>query len=145
MESEENNYLKSIFKEVTTFIRNKIPNFYCADPGYSYRQLTKSFSNVTFTPRYDHFLDSDYHYSGDRKFIHYTSLHKLFSMLNEGALRLYNLAGVNDPQELQYSLRLINPNIKIDSISEYRSRFFFISLNESILCKDLSCDAAIII
>ena len=49
----------------------------------------------------DFVLDTSYEPKG-RRFVHFTSVRALFSILNENAIRLYNLDNVNDPREYDY-------------------------------------------
>ncbi len=44
-------------------------------------------------------LGTRYFYSSNKKVIHFTSLQVLFSIINENALRLYNLYNSNDDNE----------------------------------------------
>lgn len=74
--------------------------------------------NLTGTP---------YLLENTRKVLHFTSAEVLFSIINEGALRLYNLHNSNDPIEYQYASNTLKPIYgfkKVDSetYSEYLSR-----------------------
>jgi len=71
---------------------------------------------------------TNYFYSSSKKIIHFTSLQILFSIINEGALRLYNMHKSNDNEEYSfaaktladvYKLQGINFNKYIDKIKEY--------------------------
>ena len=78
------------------------------------------------------FQNSKYYYSDKLEFIHFTTLNNLFSILNEGALRFYNLNNSNDPNEFFFSLNLLNLGItKVDYFKSHTYTFSFCPLSES--------------
>ncbi len=59
--------------------------------------------NARFPTKNRKLLDTDYFYTSSKKIIHFTSLQVLFSIINEGAIRLYNLHNSNDNHEYSYA------------------------------------------
>jgi hypothetical protein len=51
--------------------------------------------------------NSPYYYSNNNKLIHFTSLSALYSIINEGAIRLYNLHNSNDEDEYTYASKML--------------------------------------
>lgn len=58
-------------------------------------------------------LGTRYFYSSNKKVIHFTSLPILFSIINENALRLYNLHNSNDKNEYSYAAEKLKDIYKI--------------------------------
>ncbi|KJF43098.1 DUF2971 domain-containing protein [Draconibacterium sediminis] len=61
-------------------------------------------------------LGTRYFYSSNKKVIHFTSLPVLFSIINENALRLYNLHNSNDENEYSYAVDKLKDIYKIQGI-----------------------------
>lgn len=60
---------------------------------------------------------TDYYFTDSNKIIHFTSMNILLSIVNEGALRMYNLHNSNDKNEYSYAaseLKNIYQNRRID-------------------------------
>jgi hypothetical protein len=55
---------------------------------------------------------SPYYYEGELKFIHYTSLKALISILRERAIRMYDLNSLQDPLELSFAIPEVKHNLK---------------------------------
>lgn len=51
-------------------------------------------------------------------FIHFTSIENLYSIINTGNIRLYNLVNMDDKFELEYGLKKLNFRRKISSVKE---------------------------
>lgn len=69
------------------------------------------------------------------RFVHFTSIRNLFSILQENSIRLYSLTGVNDLSEIQHTLKDIAPNypgFRLDDIvHSMKERTFVFSLCQS--------------
>lgn len=55
-------------------------------------------------------IDSQYSYKGELKFIHFSSLFAIQSILNTKTIRLYNLHNLNDPREYSFAGDLVTFN-----------------------------------
>ncbi len=68
---------------------------------------------IRFTARFpEHNKDlknTPYFLEGKKKLLHFTSLEVFFSIINEGAIRLYNLHNSNDPTEYEYASECLKP------------------------------------
>jgi hypothetical protein len=51
---------------------------------------------------------SQYYFNGEPKFIHYTNLQSLVSIINDKQIRLYDTSYLNDPQEFIFSANKLN-------------------------------------
>lgn len=77
-------------------------------------------------------LDERYQVNG-RRFVHFTSIRSLFSILNERGLRMYDVTHANDPNEIAYWLKSFEEDTSIfrddeveslnRKLGEYRIRF----------------------
>jgi len=61
--------------------------------------------------------DTEYLLNGTRKILHFTSLQTLYSIINEGNLRLYNLHNSNDPTEYRYAASFLEEIYKLQGFS----------------------------
>ncbi len=62
--------------------------------------------------------DSSYYYSENKKLIHFTSISALFSIINEGAIRMYNLHNSNDDSEYSYAASLMAEIYELQGVEE---------------------------
>jgi len=106
-------------------------NFDCRLEGMS--TSASSFLNgpITFHARFptknSYLINTPYLYDTSKKLIHFTSIPVLFSIINEGAVRLYNLHNSNDNTEYSYASNKLTEiykiqNINEESISDYINR-----------------------
>lgn len=78
-----------------------------------------------------YFKKSGYDYCGELKFIHFTTLPKLFSILNERIIRLYNLHSSNDENEYKYAAEILGlSNEEINFRKKYIYTFSFCPFSE---------------
>lgn len=99
-------------------------------------------NNLTIKLNENAFIDGypDKYKPNSNKVVHFTSLKVLFSILNEKAIRLYNLKSMNDPNEFSYIFenhklneKLIN-NLKSDIyISSFCDSSILLENNDNIL------------
>jgi hypothetical protein len=67
-----------------------------------------------------HFENTEYFYKGELNFIHFTSIDKLWSILNSRTFRLYNLNSSDDPDEYGYAARILGwPDTRIEIGKKY--------------------------
>lgn len=55
---------------------------------------------------------TDYYYDEDLTFVHFTNIFAFQDIIRQKKIRLYNLHNLNDPQELIYAFKYVEPNIK---------------------------------
>ena len=70
------------------------------------------------------------------KIVQFTSLKVLYSILNEHALRLYNLNNMNDPNELNFLFK--NTNVDQEYINYYKENIYIASFCSSNILKSES-------
>ena len=71
-------------------------------------------------------INSEYFYDKETRFVHFTSLNALQSILSEKCIRLYNLNNLNDPREYGYAGDLIFFNYK--NKKEAKENIFLLSM-----------------
>jgi hypothetical protein len=77
-------------------------------------------------------LNSEYYYQGELKFVHFTSLLAIQSILNSKTIRLYNLNNLNDPREYSFAGDLITFN-NINKEDAKENMYLFAMCKTSIL------------
>lgn len=104
-----------------------LPNIQSA--GYSSVGGDGYFDNATLylSVKSNIFNDSIYQFKDELTFIHYTSIDKLLSILNEGKIRLYDLNNMTDPTELHYGFNELNQTINFERIKILKSHLFSFS------------------
>ena len=75
-------------------------------------------------------LGTDYLNSSSKKVIHFTSLQVLFSIINEGAFRLYNLHNSNDAFEYSYAAEKLKSIYKLQGQDENDLNNFINTIKE---------------
>jgi hypothetical protein len=68
--------------------------------------------------------DTQYSPKSINKFIHYTSIDSLFSILNSKEIRLFNLNNLNDKTELKYSANQFNLELNEHQLNHFRNSYF---------------------
>jgi hypothetical protein len=69
-------------------------------------------------------------YKFKNRFVHYTSIDALFSILTSQELRLYNCNNLNDDFELTNSLEKLGFEMVKEDMKKFRNEFFVFSANE---------------
>lgn len=69
-------------------------------------------------------------YSGNNKFLHYTSLQSLIAILKTRRIRLYDFNNFNDPTEFIYANKYFKKFDEPESLREYKRQLFGLSLCE---------------
>jgi hypothetical protein len=77
------------------------------------------------------YVSSEYFYEGERKFVHWTNIQNLMSIINSRQIRLYNLQNPNDEKEFKYAgEKLTIPDNIIDYSKNYLYTFSFCESKE---------------
>lgn len=61
----------------------------------------------TLSKHFRSYIQTPFYYSGELKFVHWTSLTNLSSIINNSEIRLYNLINSEDEQEFSYAGKLL--------------------------------------
>jgi len=93
-------------------------------PGLPIRSWSQSGSDFELhVPKENEaFYDSEYYYKGELQFFHITPIRNLFSILNERAIRMYDLHSSADPEEYSYAAKILGLS---ESSIENRKRYYF--------------------
>lgn len=92
--------------------KNLLPNAKYAGASAMGSANTKKFSyaNVELSDSFNNYRKSKYYYNGTYKFIHYTSIPKLLSIVREKKIRLYDLRAMDDKDEFNFGHKVLNKN-----------------------------------
>jgi hypothetical protein len=82
--------------------------------------------HISSASGFKYFKDTPYYYKGELKFVHWTSIEKLMSIINNGEIRLYNLPNSEDKEEFNYAARILELNdTELDLIKSNYFTFSF--------------------
>lgn len=81
-------------------------------PARSGNNDTVNYSHYSIHPENLNLIESKYSYKGKLKFIHFSSLFAIQSILTNKNIRLYNLHNLNDPREYSFAGDLVTFNSK---------------------------------
>lgn len=84
-------------------VLNHFPNF-----PYGGGESSGTNFRIDAPDQYRMYKNTEYNYTGDLKFIHWTSIENLCSILNTGEFRLYNLIKPEDQMEFSYAADLLD-------------------------------------
>lgn len=73
-------------------------------------------------------INSKYYYEGEKKFIHYTKIENLLSIIREKGVRMYNLNNSNDPQEFNFAAEILK--LENNQIDNGKKNIFSFSMSE---------------
>ncbi len=121
--------LDNIESEFLDKIQKYIPRLWIKSFGYS----AASF-HADLTDDISAYKNGQYYYDGNQKFIHWTSLQNLTSIINSREIRLYNLHNSNDPTEFEYAAQKLS--IPGYSIEHSKTYLFTFSCCEAELIKN---------
>lgn len=117
------NVLPALFENASLSSVNSVGWTKSGDSSFSLELPNKTLLEIA--PRYQA-LESE-------TYVHFTNLKALFSIINEGSLRLYNLNNSNDPKEFEHNLNNIE-DLSDFNFSKYKSKVHLLSLcNSNIL------------
>ena len=91
-------HLYEVSDEFMLILCKYIPNRMIVRNGYSEMSFHARLSNKNQA-----FSESQYYFKGDKKFIHWTSVQNLMSIINYREIRLYNLHSSSDSDEFAYA------------------------------------------
>ncbi|MFV2016171.1 MAG: hypothetical protein ACC656_12125, partial [Candidatus Heimdallarchaeota archaeon] len=118
--------LEKISKEFMTTIYSCIPDEWIPSHGYSGASFRAELNTENKV-----YKNSPYYFTGERKFIHWTSVPYLLSIINSREIRLYNLQNSTDSEEFKYGAeQLTIPNEHIDHSKNYLYTFSFCKSTE---------------
>lgn len=121
-EEQLDRILKDYLQEVHSCIPEKCFNGY----GYSDTNFHASLSEHNID-----FKDTSYFYTEEKKFIHWTSVQNLMSIINNREIRFYNLHNSSDSEEFRYSAEhLPIEKSHIDHLKKYLYTFSFCQASE---------------
>lgn len=86
-----------------------------------------SYAKVNLADTFSVYRKSKYYYEGAYKFIHYTSVPKLLSIIKEKKIRLYDLQGLDDKDEFVFGYKILNENSDY-KLKEIKKKVFCISM-----------------
>ncbi len=110
-------YLDKVNDEFLSILYKYIPYKMIAGGGYSEMSFDARLSNKN-----KDFTESKYYYKGDKRFIHWTSVQNLMSIINYREIRLYNLHNSSDADEFTYSAEKLN---LADNQIDYSKKYLY--------------------
>ena len=121
-EEQLDKMLKIFLNEVYSCISEKCFTSY----GYS-----DSHFHVNLSDRNVDFVDTPYFYKDSKKFIHWTSVQNLMSIINNREIRFYNLHNSSDSEEFSYAAtHLPIEESQINHLKKYLYTFSFCEASE---------------
>lgn len=119
-------YLDKISDEFMSILHKYIPNRMIVGNGYSEMSFNARLSNKNKA-----FSESQYYFNEDKRFIHWTSVQNLMSIINYREIRLYNLHNSSDSEEFAYAAEKLNiNNNQIDYSKKYLYTLSFCNASE---------------
>lgn len=86
-----------------------------------------NYANVDLSDSFANYRKSNYYFDGDYKFIHYTSVPKLLSIIREKKIRLYDLRAMDDKDEFDFGHKVLNKKSSY-LVEEAKQRIFCLSM-----------------
>lgn len=86
--------------------------------------------NARFASKNKNLKNTPYFYCENNKIVHFTSLSSLYSIINEGAVRLYNLHKTNDPNEYTYASEKLKDIYNLQGLNEGQLKKHFDRIKE---------------
>ena len=122
MSAEE--YLDKLYDEFMFILKRHIPDLMIESTGY-----TASSFNARLSDKNNSFIGTDYYFDKGKKFVHWTNVQNLMSILNYREFRLYNLHNSSDENEFNYAAA--NFDITEETIDYSKSYLYTLSFCES--------------
>ena len=117
----ENDLTQIIYNKYREIVKRIFPDIFISNTGYAGWDFYARQSNNNYL-----FRDTKYFYNGELKFVHWTSLNNLLSILNYRNIRLYNLYNSDDIDEFTFSASALGFNQQeIDNSKNYYYTFSF--------------------
>lgn len=86
-----------------------------------------SYASVDLSDAYGNYRNSKYYYDGQYKFVHYTSVPKLLSIIRDKKVRLYDLRAMDDKDEFDFGHKVLNKEASYIT-KEAKKRIFCLSM-----------------
>lgn len=86
-----------------------------------------SYASVDLSDSFANYRKSNYFFDGAYKFIHYTSVPKLLSIIRDKRIRLYDLRGMDDKDEFDFGHKVLNKKSSYLT-KEAKKRIFCLSM-----------------
>lgn len=86
-----------------------------------------NYASIRPSDSFASYRNSKYYFNGPYKFIHYTSIPKLLSIIRDKKIRLYDLNGMDDKDEFYFGHKILNKESQLDII-DAKSRIFSLSM-----------------
>lgn len=87
--------------------------------------------HATLNTKNEVYKESQYYFNEEKKFVHWTSIQNLMSIINYRELRLYNLHKSSDSEEFNYAAKALNvSNNQIDHSKKFLYTFSFCKSTE---------------
>lgn len=115
-------------KELDKILNEYLSEFYSFFPKkcFNSRGYIDSNFHINLSENNINFKETQYFYSGEKKFVHWTSVRNLMSIINNREIRFYNLHMSSDSQEFNYAAsKLPIDDEKIDIYKKYFYTFSF--------------------
>lgn len=122
--TKEEKYLDKLYDEFKSILKRHIPNLMIESCGYSGSNFDAKLSDKNKL-----FIGSDYFFNKGKKFVHWTSIQNLMSILNYREFRFYNLHNSSDEKEFKYAAQQFG--ITNESIEYSKSYLYTLSFCES--------------
>lgn len=114
---------KELSKQMAAFeneVKGIFPKFeFAYSSAFSVNDIYKE-GIFEFAIRQSSLQETDYVSNLGNEFIHYTSLERFFNILNEGAIRLYDINHKNDPKEFEFLLNKHDVELDKDQIEHFK-------------------------
>ncbi len=124
--------LGEIYDKIHSIISKHYPNLRLDSRGYSGPEF-----HSLLSPFFKDYVNTPWFYKGKLEFIHWTSLPNLFSIINNGEIRLYNLFNPTDENELKHAAKLLS--LPEDIINHIKERYYTASFcsGDELMNKEL--------
>ncbi|WP_461632492.1 DUF2971 domain-containing protein [Labilibaculum euxinus] len=113
---------KEMFDSVKEFVKKIEEVLQFPIRSHGFNGSSQPGAPINFTARFPEYnrnlKGTPYLLENTKKILHFTSAEVLFSILNEGALRLYNLHNSNDPKEYEYASNVLKSIYDFQGVDE---------------------------
>lgn len=83
-----------------------------------------------------HYIESDYYYKQNLKFVHFTTQNKIEKIISSEVIKLFNLSKQNDPLEFKFAANTLEINEKYSEKTQ--KRIYSLSMCESDMYENLT-------
>lgn len=123
---DKESYLDLILKEFQKIVQTHFPEFINPRSGYSGSNF-----DTEISIKNKDFINTPFFYNWNLKFVHFTNLFNLISILNSKSFRFYNLIHSEDEEEFNYAANILGLKKETQEyLKEYYYSFSFCDANE---------------